>query len=229
MKRLNVLAMIVVVFAMTAVIVSQTMRAEHEALRRICELSYDGIVAHDRLINSMPRDDETSAEGNSWRFQIQRLVEDVHNQPYELDAGWNAPQNRAMAERMPGPPFACLPSSNRAAVFAVTGPDTCWNAADAVRLSDLPPNYILFVAGIASDSHWMQPCDITHTQLQDIIAGPEAKGEFSASSTIWIGFADGNIAELNLPMDAAILHPFLQLSEARDADRNTLSRFLVNR
>jgi len=197
-----------------------------DSIGRMCRDTFVTLTLYNELYSRLPKDNRPP-HANSWRFQIQRFIEDVHTQPYELDASWEASENRSMREQRSGPHCLTFPNSVIPVVVAVVGPDTCWTESSQVSFGQISDDYIMLVGGIESNFHWMEPKDVGSDDFVRIVSS-EALGELVCRNRIHVCFADGDVWELRTPVPANLIRQFVQLSQAAKADRNVLLPFKIS-
>lgn len=192
-----------------------------------CRHVYGGLVTHQALLYRNPRDVLKDPPGTSWRFQIQRFIEDVHMTPYELDERWTSAENRWLRDEPSGPDFFCPQGSNRTSVMAITGPDTWWTEGEKRTFEELPPSYVVFVLGVSSQCHWMQPGDISRDEVPALLKGEVGPNSTRIGSAFWLAFADGTLLRIRTPDDPLALRPFLSITESAAAAREWLDPWVL--
>jgi hypothetical protein len=175
----------------------------------------------------------------SWRSRIMPYLEDW-NMSFHPNISWTAPVNAKV--RALRPTVYCWRSPvqiSETNIFAVAGHDTLFDGLYTGKLPDgfnigpqamlfVPTHLIVLMEINNSRTHWMQPGDYN---VADLLAATGNLGDTVhgvMKDRIHILFADGQVWALSpkTPMDA--VKPFLTITAAKTANRQTLAPYLVD-
>lgn len=186
---------------------------------------YDGTVGH------LPAaTDSESGAPTSWRVEIHRSGFAAGYDPHKA---WNDPANvrlqdvgywrftYATWDRNHAP---SLRGTYASYYKAITGPDTAFDSANPPSLGQLPKNLILIVRVERSDTHWMEPGDLS---IEQLVPSEETKRLLLGQDGYAVLFADGPwILSDRLPFSD--LCKFFTISGAKQYDRQQiLDRYRV--
>jgi hypothetical protein len=109
-------------------------------------------------------------------------------------------------------------------VFGIAGPDT----ALETDFTNWDPQLLIAMEVADSSTHWMQPGDYN---VADLLAATGKLGDTVHGvlrDRVHVLFADGEVWALspNAPMDA--VKPFLTITAAKNADRESLAPYRVD-
>ena len=125
---------------------------------------------------------------------------------YNFDEPWNGPNNRKLAHRMPKLFSMDYDKSDHMITnyLAVVGPETAWPGETILQLDDFKDGRdqtILLVEHQGSDVHWMEPRDLSFSEVKFQINVP---GGFTTPyDSLQIVMVDGstNSVEKTLPAE----------------------------
>ncbi len=146
---------------------------------------------------------------HSWRVLILPYLgpeaQALHSQ-YDFTTPWDSPQNQALALQMPDV-FRC-PSDQTSldgdtSYCVVTGPGMVFNADKTTKISDMTggrgiPQTLILVENHSSGINWLEPRDVTDSQLaQGIDTGLPGCCSSSHVGGMCAAFADGHVSFLS--------------------------------
>jgi len=202
-------------------------------LKRIYIYLFNYGTVHKALPLPIARD-EDGKELSSWRWQITRYFE--ADPPWgdgpvpNLKAHWQSDEYQTA--RGWRPYVYCWLGDKHGGetnVFAITGEDTAMGADAPIDFSLETPKHVVVLMEVAdSHTHWMQPGDY---DVADLLAATGSLGDTVhgvLNDRIHVLFADGEVWALSpkTPMDA--VKPFLTVTAAKAANRDTLAAYRVD-
>ncbi len=101
---------------------------------------------------------------------------------------------------------------------AITGPETAFDADHPRSLAELPQDLILVVRVEKSDTHWMEPGDLT---IEDV-ASPEGQALLLGNDGYAVLFADGAVWQLSPELPFSDLSKFFTIPDASRHNREKL-------
>jgi hypothetical protein len=108
---------------------------------------------------------------------------------------------------------------------AITGPDTAFASTTPTSLKQLPKNLILVVRVERSETHWMEPGDLS---IQELAPSDETKRLLLGDDGYVVLFADGDGWVLSGKTPISDLCKFFTIASARQLDREkTLGPYRV--
>ena len=177
---------------------------------------------------------------HSWRVDLlphldehSLWIQSLWNQ-YDYSVPWDGPRNSKLllASFCPGI-YSCLSDPDRASpttnYVAVTGPGTAWPDGGGVRLEDIrdgASNTIIAVEVINSGIHWMEPRDLT---LSDLAQGSrsDSRPRFSSAHAEPLAlFADGSVRPIarDVPPEVLVGMATIDGGEPIDAEELEATR-----
>lgn len=139
-------------------------------LNNLCQIDA-ALHAYESQHGSLPPAYIADASGrpmHSWRVLLLPYLDHQYlYQRYRFDEPWDGPNNRKL-HHFVVPEFCCSTKqqSGKAtdtSYVAVTGPETAWPGAKAIRCEDIPDgpdNTVLLIEVENSGIHWMEPRDL---------------------------------------------------------------------
>ncbi|BBO32707.1 DUF1559 domain-containing protein [Lacipirellula parvula] len=175
--------------------------------------------------------DDAGAPLNSWRWLITPFVAQLDsNMDWSYHESWQSPANRDLRE-MHFDVYCLAPSTSdcNTNIFAIVGDDTAISPNPAAHWSELPADVLILMEVANSGKNWMEPGDYDVDELlaQSGRLGSSVKGLLN--DRIHVMFADGQVWAISSDAPMTVLHPFLTITGAKNADRNELlSAWRVN-
>jgi len=209
---------------------------------------WDGLHCYEEANGRLPTATATNAKSGercSWRVEVYQSK--VHgdclpkreangsgtlsNSGYDRCKAWNAPDNLwwqdrgawlfgyTRAER--NPPGQSVGKAGIYATYykAVTGPGTAFDAGTPPSLKDLPKGLILVVRVERSDTHWMEPGDLS---IEQLAPNEETRRLLLGKDGYVVLFADGEGWVLSGKTPISDLCKFFTIEGARKFDREKL-------
>ncbi len=196
----------------------------------------NGLRSYDHLNGHLPPAAATNAEGESlysWRVEVYqvRAREGFITAPegngsvsidYDRRKAWNSAENLRLqaggawlfAYTQHGP-FA---KDNYSAYYkAITGPGTAFDPASPRSLEQLPNDLILVMRVEQSDTHWMEPGDLS---IEHLMVSDKAKQLLLGEIGYAVLFADGRAWVLSGQLPFSDLRKFLTITGAQQYDRD---------
>lgn len=242
-KRISIAVVVFIAFAVVSALCvvwlgglpSRRPYAAYANLRNI----YQALRDYDEQYGSLPAAatvDEEGEELSSWRTEVYQievqlgyisdsLTTDSQSIEYDRHKAWHDPTNLRLqglgdhlfeyAHRE-----GCLvPGDGRYRAYykAITGPDTAFEAGRPRRLTELPGDLILIVRVEQSDTHWMEPGDLSVEQL---LASDEESRLLARANGYAVLFADGKTWVLSSQLPFSELRKFMTVSGAERFNRD---------
>jgi hypothetical protein len=136
---------------------------------RLNHMKHIGLALHNfndtyRRLPPAVRRDQAGRSLCSWRFQILPYLEALML-GIDFSDRWDDPVNRCLSAHpywvYCRRPDASYPESLHTNIVAVTGPGTAFDESYPIRVSELPEDTILALEVAHSDTHWMEPGDLS--------------------------------------------------------------------
>lgn len=203
-----------------------------------------GLWWYVHLNGHLPPASATNAEGEaiySWRVEVYQIAvrhgmlmptsekNDSESIDYNRHQAWNSPDNLRL-QRYGVRYFEYTPHGGHADRIAedeystyykaITGPGTAFDPVAAPRSpTELPSDLILVVRVERSDTHWMEPGDLS---IEHLMASDEAKQLLSGKNGYAVLFADGRPWVLSAELPFSDLCKFMTIAGAQSYDRDTV-------
>jgi prepilin-type processing-associated H-X9-DG protein len=211
-------ALVVIAIGLAAVSAPAIMASREAARRSLCmnNLKMIGMALanYHQVYRTFPPAyvaDEDGKPMHSWRVLVLPFLGepegDLVYKSYRFDEPWNSEHNRALAEKMPSI-FMC-PSdkseSSNTNYLAVVGEETVWPGATPVGfrgVRDGPGNTILLVETVGAGVHWLEPRDLSASEVEQGLHSGHAGGNNAL-------FADSHVQFLPNDIPPAVLRAML--------------------
>jgi len=200
---------------------------------------YQALRCYDDKYGCLPPAASVNEEGeelSSWRTEVYQIDVELGHYSYSTSTragsinydrskGWNDPANLRLqklgeysfeyAHRSGRP----VPGDARYRAYykAIVGPDTAFERGRPRRISELPADLILVVRVEQSDTHWMEPGDLS---VEELMASEEQKRLLARENGYAVVFADGKPWVLSSDLPFAELRKFLTISSAERFNRD---------
>ena len=99
---------------------------------------------------------------------------------------------------------------------AITGPGTAFDPATSQSLEELPNDLVLITRVERSDTHWMEPGDLS---IERLVPSEEVKHLLSGKNGYAVLFADGEVWVLSDRLPVSDLFKFLTIADAKQYHR----------
>ena len=156
--------------------------------------------------------DETGRPAHSWRVLILPFLDQSRMyDAYDFDKPWNHADNLAVAQKTPQV-FRC-PSAppggqiNATHYVYVTGPDTCFDGAEGIRLQDITDGQsqtILVVETHQSSISWNEPRDLEVSRWKRIGVPSTVSSTSDHVAGFHVVLADGSVRFIRQPIDPGV-------------------------
>ena len=196
---------------------------------------YEGLSIYDEEHGRLPAAvavDPKSGEPASWRIKIYqwafKSLNDNQFFDYDNNKAWNDKKNLKLAHD-----GAWLfrttndlrgRNLGKAGIFAtyykaITGPDTAFDPPTRLSLDQLPNDLILVVRVDYSDTHWMEPVDLS---VEELMPSDKTKRLLLGKDGYGVLFADGEGWVLSDETPIEYLRGFFTISGAEKFNREQL-------
>lgn len=170
--------------------------------------------------------DEAGRPMHSWRVLILPFLDQSRMyDAYDFDKPWNHADNLAVAQKTPQV-FRC-PSAppggqiNATHYVYVTGPDTCFDGAEGIRLQDITDGQsqtILVVETHQSSISWNEPHDLEVSRWKRIGVPSTVSSTSDHAAGFHVVFADGSVRFIQQPIDPGIFKAMTTPRGGEDLD-----------
>ena len=184
--------------------------------------------------------DSSDTPIHSWRtLLLDDLGEPTLAERYRFDEPWDGANNSLVTDAEVH--YYCCPSDsyrkvNTTSYFAVVDSRTVWPGATGKRLdaiTDNPGETILIMEVLQKNTPWAKPVDLTFDQAVELLTKSPLKAsgtchwESSKPSSkpfamINVGFADGSVRSLRLPLARDLAIALLTCDGGEDIDTDEL-------
>jgi len=149
--------------------------------------------------------DEDGRPMHSWRvLLLPYLGENMLYEQYNFDEPWNGPNNRLLADRMPGVyrcPSGPSDNSSEPSYVMIVGPGTISDGPSTTHhqeIKDGESNTLMFVETCDAGFDWLQPRDLEATAMSYQVNDPAGGGIRSNHfGTVNVALCDGSARALD--------------------------------
>jgi hypothetical protein len=218
-------ALFVIIRFVENLVTSLEIRQAHQYENEILgDLAIITAALRTKLFDAMPPPVYLDDQGTplySWRPEL--LCTWTGDGRLDITKPWNAPTNRSFAASV-NQGLGCAnhsgARSQETSLFAISGPDTAFDATKKVRASDLTAELILVMEVVNSGVHWMQPGDY---DVQKLVA---CQGKLRdcvkplIRDRVHVLFADGEVWAISGDAPFERVKPFFTITGARAHSRD---------
>ncbi len=180
--------------------------------------------------------DDRSREEYSWRVEVYQSKVDNgfitasqaevgQSVDYERHLAWNDPRNLRL-QGLGVSYFEYVPPRDRPSGVdystyfkAITGPDTAFESTTGTNRRGLPHDLILIARVEHSDTHWLEPGDLT---VAELVSSGDARELLLGKDGYAVLFADGDPWVLDDRLPFSDLCRFFTIAGAKQHDRDAI-------